>query len=92
MAAITAQAPVLVHNLLRLLSHRRPSARYNGYTSCPIVLGYNSLLLTEFLYDGKVSESFSRLLPLPFLDQSKPSWVYLQVKKYVSIHTQSYMA
>ena len=35
-AAITAQAPVLVHNLHKVAHQNKPTAEYNGYTSCPL--------------------------------------------------------
>jgi sulfide:quinone oxidoreductase len=57
-AAIRKQAPVLVANLL---AHRRGApltARYNGYSSCPIVTGYGRLILAEFDYDDQPAETF----------------------------------
>lgn len=82
MAAITGQAPVLVHNLLRVMRGKRATATYDGFTSCPIVLGYDKLLMTEFVYDCVPQETFTRI-PLPFLDQGKPSFFFFLVKKYV---------
>lgn len=105
MAAITGQAPVLTHNLLRVMAGRPASAQvspkasvcmlrsdgeedrsahmapvlhpaqYDGFTSCPIVLGYDKLLMTEFKYDCIPAESFTNMLPIPipFLDQGKVS-------------------
>lgn len=35
-AAITAQAPVLVHNLHKAAHQSKPTAEYTGYTSCPL--------------------------------------------------------
>lgn len=63
-AAIRKQAPVLIENLIRQRAGQTPSARYNGYTSCPLVTGYGKLILAEFDYDGTPQETF------PF-DQSK---------------------
>lgn len=57
-AAIRKQAPVLVENLLAIRNGGPPSARYDGYASCPLVTGYGSLILAEFDYDGKPQESF----------------------------------
>jgi sulfide:quinone oxidoreductase len=37
-----------------------PTARYDGYASCPLVTGYGKLILAEFDYDGKPGESRSR--------------------------------
>lgn len=82
MAAITGQAPVLAHNLVRVIQGKKASAQYDGYTSCPVVLGYDKLLMTEFKYGCIPCESFTPI-PLPFLDQGKPSYFYFLVKKYV---------
>jgi len=57
-AAIRKQAPVLVSNLLKVRSGKPMIASYNGYTSCPLVTGYGSLILAEFDYDGKPQETF----------------------------------
>lgn len=74
-AAIRKQAPVLVANLL---AHRRGQplpAKYNGYTSCPVVTGYGRLVLAEFDYHGEQAETF------PF-DQSKERYSMWLLKKY----------
>lgn len=75
-AAIRKQAPVLVENLLAVMSGAQPKAQYNGYTSCPLVTGYGKLVLAEFDYDQKPMETF------PF-DQSKERWSMYQLKRRV---------
>lgn len=57
-AAIRKQAPVLVDNLLSVIHDRPPVAQYDGYTSCPVVTGYDSLILAEFDYEGRPAETF----------------------------------
>lgn len=63
-AAIRKQAPVVAENLLALMNEKPLKARYDGYTSCPLVTGYNKLVLAEFDYEKNPQETF------PF-DQSK---------------------
>ncbi|MBW9219165.1 pyridine nucleotide-disulfide oxidoreductase [Anoxybacillus ayderensis] len=63
-AAIRKQAPVVAENLLALMNEKPLKARYDGYTSCPLVTGYNKLVLAEFDYEKNSQETF------PF-DQSK---------------------
>nr|WP_290669233.1 FAD/NAD(P)-binding oxidoreductase [Ardenticatena sp.] len=75
-AAIRKQAPVLVENLQAVMDGAAPSARYDGYTSCPLVTGYGRLVLAEFDYDGNPKESF------PF-DQSQERYTMYLLKKYV---------
>ncbi len=74
-AAIRKQAPVTVANLISLLNGQPLDAKYDGYTSCPLVTGYNSMVLAEFDYDKNPQESF------PF-DQSKERFSMMMLKKY----------
>lgn len=75
-AAIRKQTPVIVNNILSFLKQEQLTAQYNGYGSCPLVVGYGKLILAEFGYDNKVMETF------PF-DQSKPSRLMYLLKRYV---------
>jgi sulfide:quinone oxidoreductase len=64
-ATIRHQVPVLVGNLLAGLEGRPVSARYDGYTTCPILTGYESLLIAEFDYRGLTAgDAPTRLLNL----------------------------
>ncbi|MEZ6073536.1 MAG: FAD/NAD(P)-binding oxidoreductase [Pirellulales bacterium] len=74
-AAIRKQAPVLVANLLAMIDELPIVARYNGYTSCPVVTGYDSLVLAEFDYDKQPQETF------PF-DQSQERFSMLMLKEF----------
>lgn len=58
-AAITKQAPVLIHNLQQLMGDKELNAKYNGYASCPLIVGKNRVILAEFGYDGKIMETFN---------------------------------
>eukprot|EP01102_Stenamoeba_stenopodia_P009332 TRINITY_DN2751_c0_g1_i2.p1 TRINITY_DN2751_c0_g1~~TRINITY_DN2751_c0_g1_i2.p1 ORF type:complete len:436 (-),score=98.18 TRINITY_DN2751_c0_g1_i2:16-1323(-) len=42
-AAITQQAPAVVANLISVAKGKVPQAKYDGYTSCPLVVSYSSL-------------------------------------------------
>ncbi len=57
-AAIRKQAPVTVANLRAYLAGQALGKKYDGYTSCPLVTGYGSLILAEFDYDKQPMESF----------------------------------
>ncbi len=74
-AAIRKQAPVVVRNLVSALHGSTLKARYDGYTSCPLVTGYGKMVLAEFDYDHKPKETF------PF-DQSKERGSMYLFKKY----------
>jgi len=75
-AAIRKQAPVLVENLLAAMHGKASEAFYNGYSSCPIITGYNKLVLAEFDYNNIPTETFP-------IDQSQERWSMYQLKKYV---------
>lgn len=75
-AAVRKQAPVLVANLRASMSGRPLAASYDGYTSCPVVTGYGSLVMAEFDYNRQPAETF------PF-DQSKERWSMWLVKRYM---------
>ena len=75
-AAIRKQAPVLVQSLLAHRRQQSSSATYDGYTSCPLVTGYGSLILAEFDYRNEPAETF------PF-DQSKERWSMYQLKAHL---------
>lgn len=75
-AAVRKQAPVLVKNLLSLMVGEPLGGKYNGYTSCPIVTGYGKLMLAEFDYDNKPTETF------PF-NQAKERWSMFMLKRYI---------
>ncbi|THH03805.1 hypothetical protein EW145_g5992 [Phellinidium pouzarii] len=76
-AAITAQAPVLTENLFSFVDNGKlSSARYTGYTSCPLLLDYGHLMLAEFKYGLVPEETFANLLG----DQAKPSKLFYHFK------------
>eukprot|EP00293_Proteomonas_sulcata_P008007 CAMPEP_0184302374 /NCGR_PEP_ID=MMETSP1049-20130417/12339_1 /TAXON_ID=77928 /ORGANISM="Proteomonas sulcata, Strain CCMP704" /LENGTH=200 /DNA_ID=CAMNT_0026613655 /DNA_START=186 /DNA_END=788 /DNA_ORIENTATION=+ len=73
-AAITSQVPIMVHNLFRQMKGQTLNAKFDGYTSCPIFVGDNKLMLCEFLYGLNVQETF------PW-DQGEPSQIFFHMKK-----------
>jgi sulfide:quinone oxidoreductase len=75
-AAVRMQAPVLVENLIHHINQRPLEARYDGYTSCPLVTGVGSAIMAEFDYDGNPKETF------PF-DQGKERWSMWMVKAHL---------
>lgn len=74
-AAIRKQAPALVENVLASIRGEALTGHYDGYTSCPLVTGYDSMVLAEFDYDKQPAETF------PF-DQSKERFSMFLLKKF----------
>lgn len=75
-AAVRKEAPVLVENLLAVMAGREPTARYDGYASCPLTTGYGKLLLAEFDYEGRPAPS------IPLLNTFKERRDMWLLKKY----------
>lgn len=71
-AAIRKQAPVLAGNLLAYLAGKSLVNEYDGYTCCPLVTGYNRLIMAEFSgYTCKPLSSF----PLNPIQESSIMWL-----------------
>lgn len=77
-AAITAQTPVLVANLLSASEGKDAVAAYDGYASCPLTTEYGKVLLAEFKYDLIPKETFGKLLGI---DQAVPRRAFYHLKK-----------
>uniref|UniRef100_A0A8B9XZ09 Sulfide quinone oxidoreductase n=1 Tax=Bos mutus grunniens TaxID=30521 RepID=A0A8B9XZ09_BOSMU len=63
-AAVAAQSGILDRTISLIMKNQIPVKKYDGYTSCPLVTGYNRVILAEFNYNAEPLETF------PF-DQSK---------------------
>lgn len=83
LAAGISQSSVLTHNLLQSLENKQPTAKYTGYTSCPIFVGQNKLMLCEFKYAAQVSETFS-------YRQEVPSRLYYMIKRFFFPYVYKY--
>lgn len=69
-AAVRKQVPVVVDNILGLMSSKPPVEGYDGYGSCPLTTSLNTVMLAEFSYAGKVTPSF------PLLDPRKNRFIW----------------
>ncbi len=75
-ASIRKQAPVAVQNLRAVMAGKEPTAKYNGYASCPLVTAHNRMLLAEFDYDMKPAPS------IPFINAQKERYDMYLLKRY----------
>ncbi len=75
-AAVRKQMPVVVANLLHLISGASLDSKYDGYGSCPLVTGYGRLVLAEFNYENEPTETFP-------INQAKERWSMWMLKKHV---------
>ncbi|CAJ1056452.1 sulfide:quinone oxidoreductase%2C mitochondrial-like [Xyrichtys novacula] len=57
-AAVAAQTAILHRTISRVLKNEKPDKKYDGYTSCPLVTSYNTVMLAEFDYNLQPLETF----------------------------------
>nr|CAB3266551.1 sulfide:quinone oxidoreductase, mitochondrial [Phallusia mammillata] len=72
-AAIACQNAILSKNLLAVRAGGKAIPSYEGYTSCPLITGYNSCILAEFDFDLQPLETFP-------INQGKPRWSMYYMK------------
>lgn len=80
-AAIRKQAPVVAENILAIMRRQTVQSKYDGYSSCPIVTGYNKLILAEFDYTKEPVES------MPFNQAVERTSMYMMKKTYCPLCT-----
>lgn len=79
-AAIRKQAPTIVENLLKVMDNKPADYQgYDGYSSCPLVMAHNKMLLAEFKYENVRS---SDPLLTKFFDTGKASYPMWIMKRY----------
>ncbi|KAL8302870.1 hypothetical protein RB597_005445 [Gaeumannomyces tritici] len=76
-AAITAESPIMVKNMLLAMDGKGPQSSYDGYTSCPLPTEYGKVMLAEFKYAGVPKETFASILG----DQAEPKRAFYYLKK-----------
>uniref|UniRef100_A0A6Q2YRR3 Sulfide:quinone oxidoreductase, mitochondrial n=1 Tax=Esox lucius TaxID=8010 RepID=A0A6Q2YRR3_ESOLU len=78
-AAVAAQSSILDRTISKIMKNEKPDRKYDGYTSCPLVTSYNTVILAEFDYDGQPLETFP-------IDQSKERRTMFHMKADVMPH------
>lgn len=68
-ASVKAQVPVVAANLISAIQEQELTARYNGYTSCPLITERGQGILVEFDYALNMVPSF------PFISPYEEHWV-----------------
>ncbi|MCK9515971.1 MAG: FAD/NAD(P)-binding oxidoreductase [Ottowia sp.] len=68
-ATVKKSAPLVAHNLARVVAGQAPDEIFDGYTSCPMIVREGSAMLIEFDYEGRLTPS------MPFIDPMQESFM-----------------
>ena len=63
-ATVKKSTPLVVQNLLDVIAGREPSLKFDGYTSCTLLLREGAALLVEFDYENRLTPSLPAIDPL----------------------------
>jgi sulfide:quinone oxidoreductase len=61
-ATVKKSAPIVAQHLVDVIAGREPGQKFDGYTSCPLIVREGAAMLIEFDYEGKLTPS------IPFID------------------------
>lgn len=76
-ASVKWQVPVVEEHLLAQIAGRTSDARYDGYTSCPLITRVGRAMLVEFDYKNNLVPSFPGLIAP--LEELWVSWLMKEV-------------
>jgi sulfide:quinone oxidoreductase len=76
-ASVKWQVPVAVDHLVATIAGRTSEARYNGYTSCPLITRIGRAMLVEFDYEDNLVPSFPGVIAP--LEELWITWVMKEV-------------
>ena len=63
-ATVKKCAPLVAQHIVEHLSGLALSQRFDGYTSCPLIVREGSAMLIEFDYEGRLTPSLPMIEPL----------------------------
>lgn len=67
-ATVKMSVPIVLNNLLSVINGQEPTAKFNGYTSCPLITEIGSAMLIEFDYNKDLIPTYN------FIDPQQESW------------------
>lgn len=74
--SVRKQYTVVAQNIIDFLQKKKPSAKYGGYTVCPLITGLGTVMLAEFDWTAKPTPSFP-------LDPVQERWIWWILKVYL---------
>ena len=76
------QYHVVVDNLISVMEGKELTAKYDGYTVCPLITSIGTVMLAEFNWASKKPGSGQNAALLPFLDSTQERWMWWLLKVY----------
>lgn len=74
--SVRKQYKVLVDNLVAVMEGKEPTAKYGGYTVCPLITDIGKVMLAEFDWTAKPTPSFR-------LDPTQERYIWWLLKVYL---------
>ena len=74
--SVRKQYTVAAQNLIDVMGGKAPTAKYGGYTVCPLITDIGTVMLAEFDWSKKPTPSFP-------LDPTKERWIWWVLKVYM---------
>lgn len=74
--SVRKQYTVLADNLISVMQGKEPTAKYGGYTVCPLITSIGTVMLAEFDWSQKPTPSFP-------LDPTQERWLWWVLKVYM---------
>ena len=63
-ATVKKSAPLVAQHIVDVVAGREPGQKFDGYTSCPMIVREGSAMLIEFDYEGRLIPSLPMIEPL----------------------------
>ena len=63
-ATVKKSVPIVVDNLISVITGKQPTQIFDGYTSCPLLVREGAALLVEFDYNNNLTPSLPMVKPL----------------------------
>ena len=76
------QYKVVVDNVISAMGGKEPTAKYDGYTVCPLITSIGTVMMAEFNWASKKAGSGVNAASFP-LDPTKERWIMWLLKVYM---------
>jgi len=77
------QYAVVCQNLISLMEGKEMTAKYEGYTVCPLITNIGTVMLAEFKWKDVANASGAVAAPSFPLDPTQERWIYWLLKVYL---------